>query len=64
MVLAHGRVVESLRFGWGLLRHTGALLPENVAAAITAMVSTPKGTHLTLVEVQPEAPVTPDRTHA
>ena len=48
---------------WGLLRHDGALLPANVADAIVAMVSAPKGTHLTLIEVQPEAPVTPDRSH-
>jgi NADP-dependent 3-hydroxy acid dehydrogenase YdfG len=48
---------------WGLLRHNGALLPENVATAIVAMVAAPKGTHLTLIEVQPEAPVTPERSH-
>lgn len=48
---------------WGLLRHNGALLPHNVADAIVAMVAAPKGTHLTLIEVQPEAPVTPDRSH-
>jgi NADP-dependent 3-hydroxy acid dehydrogenase YdfG len=48
---------------WGHLRHSGALLPRNVADAIVAMVSTPKGTHLTLVEVQPEAPVVPERSH-
>jgi len=48
---------------WGLLRHNGALLPANVATAIVAMVSAPKGTHLTLIEVQPEAPVLPDRSH-
>ncbi|HEX2576351.1 MAG TPA: SDR family oxidoreductase [Aquihabitans sp.] len=47
---------------WGHLRHNGALLPRNVADAIVAMVSAPKGTHLSLVEVQPEAPVLPDRT--
>ncbi len=46
---------------WGHLRHHGALLPANVADAIVAMVSAPKGTHLTLVEVQPEAPVLADR---
>ncbi|CAN5784799.1 SDR family oxidoreductase [soil metagenome] len=46
---------------WGHLRHGGALLPGNVADAIVAMVSAPKGTHLSLVEVQPEAPVLPDR---
>ena len=42
---------------WGHLRHSGALLPANVADAIVAMASAPKGTHLTLIEVQPEAPV-------
>ncbi len=47
---------------WGHMRHDGALLPRNVADAIVAMVSAPKGTHLTLVEVQPEAPVLPDRS--
>ena len=41
---------------WGLLRHHGALLPAQVAAAVVAMVSAPKGTHLTLIDVQPEAP--------
>lgn len=46
---------------WGHLRHNGALLPRNVADAIVAMVSAPKGTHLSLIEVQPEAPVLPDR---
>lgn len=48
---------------WGHLRHNGALLPANVADAIVAMVSAPKGTHLSLIEVQPEAPVSPDRRH-
>jgi NADP-dependent 3-hydroxy acid dehydrogenase YdfG len=46
---------------WGHMRHDGALRPAEVAQAILAMVSVPKGTHLTLVEVQPEAPVLPDR---
>ncbi len=48
---------------WGHLRHDGALLPRNVADAIVAMISAPKGTHLTLIEVQPEAPVLADRSH-
>lgn len=48
---------------WGHLRHNGALLPQNVADAIVAMVSAPKGTHLTLIEVEPEAPVLPERSH-
>lgn len=41
---------------WGLLRHPGYLRPRDVANAIIAMVATPRGTHLTLVEVEPEAP--------
>lgn len=44
---------------WGLMRHAGALRPGDVAAAILAMVSTPRGTHLNLIEVQPQAPTVP-----
>lgn len=47
---------------WGHLRHDGALLPRNTAEAILTMASAPKGCHLTLVEVQPEAPVTKERS--
>jgi NAD(P)-dependent dehydrogenase (short-subunit alcohol dehydrogenase family) len=42
---------------WGVVRHSGALRGQDVARAIHAVVSTPRGTHLTLVEVEPEAPV-------
>ena len=35
----------------------GALRGQDVARVIHAVVSTPRGTHLTLVEVEPEAPV-------
>lgn len=42
---------------WGVLRHSGYLRPKDVAAAVTAMVGTPRGTNLALIEVQPEAPV-------
>jgi NAD(P)-dependent dehydrogenase (short-subunit alcohol dehydrogenase family) len=48
---------------WGHLRHSGALRADDVANAVLAVVSAPKGTHLTLVEVQPEAPVLPERSH-
>lgn len=48
---------------WGHLRHSGALRPTEVADAIAYMVAAPKGTHLSLIEVQPEAPVLPDRSH-
>lgn len=42
---------------WGLLRHHGALRPAELAAAVVAMVSVPRGTRYALLEVQPEAPV-------
>jgi NADP-dependent 3-hydroxy acid dehydrogenase YdfG len=41
---------------WGLTRHWHLLRPADVAAAVTAMVATPRGAHLTLIEVEPEAP--------
>ena len=42
---------------WGVLRHHGGLRGQDVARVVLAVVSTPRGTHLTLVEVEPEAPV-------
>lgn len=42
---------------WGLARHPYFLRPSDVAAAITAIVGTPRGSHLTMVEVEPEAPL-------
>jgi NADP-dependent 3-hydroxy acid dehydrogenase YdfG len=42
---------------WGLMRHPGILRAEDVAAAVLTVVSAPRGTHLTLIEVEPEAPV-------
>ena len=42
---------------WGLARHPSFLRPADVAAAVLTAVSAPRGTHLTLIEVQPEAPV-------
>jgi NAD(P)-dependent dehydrogenase (short-subunit alcohol dehydrogenase family) len=42
---------------WGLARHPNFLRPSDVAAAVTAIVSVPRGSHLTLVEIQPEAPL-------
>jgi NADP-dependent 3-hydroxy acid dehydrogenase YdfG len=42
---------------WGVARHPHFLRPKDVAAVVTTVVSTPRGTALTLVEIQPEAPV-------
>lgn len=47
-------------FAWGLLRHDGALRPAEMAQAVLAVVSAPKGTRYAVLEVQPEAPVTKD----
>lgn len=42
---------------WGLARH-GAVLPaEAIASAIHTIASAPRGTHITAIDVQPEAPV-------
>jgi NAD(P)-dependent dehydrogenase (short-subunit alcohol dehydrogenase family) len=46
---------------WGLARHPNFLRPSDVAAAVTTIVSTPRGSHLTLVEIQPEAPPREDK---
>jgi NADP-dependent 3-hydroxy acid dehydrogenase YdfG len=42
---------------WGLLRHHGSLRPAELADAVVAMVSVPRGTRWAVLEVQPEAPV-------
>ncbi|MEV0462119.1 SDR family oxidoreductase [Nocardia tengchongensis] len=42
---------------WGFARHPQFLRPSDLAAAVSAVVSTPRGAHLVLVEVQPEAPL-------
>lgn len=48
---------------WGHLRHSGSLRPQEIADVIVFVVAVPKGTHLTLVEIQPEAPVNGDRSY-
>lgn len=45
---------------WGFARHPYMLRPEDLAAAAAAVVSAPRGAHLVLVEVQPEAAVNPN----
>ncbi|HZQ87119.1 MAG TPA: SDR family oxidoreductase [Acidimicrobiales bacterium] len=42
---------------WGLARHGNFLAPEHMAAAVLAAVSMPRGAHVTLIEVEPEAPI-------
>jgi NADP-dependent 3-hydroxy acid dehydrogenase YdfG len=52
--------VEAMLAGWaswGLARHWNFLRAADVAAAVLAIISVPRGAHLTLIEIQPEAPV-------
>ncbi|MTE14359.1 SDR family oxidoreductase [Nocardia aurantiaca] len=42
---------------WGFARHPEMLRAANLAAAIVAVVSAPRGAHIQLIEVQPEARV-------
>ena len=42
---------------WGLLRHHHYLPADSIARAIVEVSTAPRGTHLSLVEVNPEAPV-------
>lgn len=51
-----GPLLESWK-DWGFARHPNMLRPSDLAAAVVAVVSTPRGAHLVLVEVQPEAQV-------
>ncbi|MBO0853285.1 MAG: SDR family oxidoreductase [Nocardia sp.] len=43
---------------WGFARHPYFLRASDIAAAVSAVVNTPRGAHIVLVEVQPEAPLT------
>jgi NAD(P)-dependent dehydrogenase (short-subunit alcohol dehydrogenase family) len=42
---------------WGLARHPAFLRPDAIGLAIAHAVSAPRGTHFSVVEVQPEAPL-------
>ncbi|MEV0030799.1 SDR family oxidoreductase [Nocardia sp. NPDC050793] len=44
---------------WGFARHPHMLRAGDLAAAVLAVVTAPRGAHLVLVEVQPEAPLRP-----
>ncbi|MDV6014109.1 SDR family oxidoreductase [Haloechinothrix sp. LS1_15] len=42
---------------WGFARHSYFLRPGDIADAVTTAISVPRGVHLTLLEVEPEAPL-------
>ncbi len=42
---------------WGVQRHGGLLSPAQVALAVVTVATVPRGMHLTVLDVQPEAPV-------
>jgi NADP-dependent 3-hydroxy acid dehydrogenase YdfG len=52
------RIAELMQYWkrWGLQRHAGVMPPESVARAVVLAVTTPRGTCLDTIEVQPEAP--------
>ena len=51
-----GEVIEQWA-AWGFARHSNFMRPAGVAQAIAAVVSLPRGTHATVIELQPEAPI-------
>ena len=51
-----GRVIEQWA-AWGFARHSNFMRPAGVAQAIVAVVGLPRGTHATVIELQPEAPI-------
>lgn len=55
-----GPVLEDWKT-WGFARHPYFLRASDIAAAVVAVVCTPRGAHVVLIEVQPEAPLTKPR---
>ena len=53
-----GEVIEQWA-AWGFARHANFMQPAGVAEAVCAVVSLPRGTHATVIELQPEAPIAP-----
>ncbi|HEX7444539.1 MAG TPA: SDR family oxidoreductase [Acidimicrobiales bacterium] len=53
-----GEVIERWA-AWGFARHSNFMRPAGVAEAVCAVVSLPRGTHATVIELQPEAPIAP-----
>jgi NADP-dependent 3-hydroxy acid dehydrogenase YdfG len=50
------RIVSSWKY-WGVLRHHRYLRPEAIARAVVHVVTAPPGTHVDLVQVNPEGPL-------
>ena len=42
---------------WGVARHDGFMQPAQVAQAVVHVISMPRGSHVTLLQVEPEAPI-------
>ena len=55
-----GQVIEEW-VAWGFARHDNFMRPAGVAQAIVAVVGLARGTHATVIELQPEAPIRTDR---
>ncbi len=46
---------------WGLARHASFMPPAGVAQAVVAVVDMPRGTYVSTIELQPEAPIEEER---
>jgi NADP-dependent 3-hydroxy acid dehydrogenase YdfG len=46
---------------WGILRHPYFLRAADIADAVLTVVSAPRGVHISLIEIAPEAPLKGDR---
>ena len=47
---------------WGVARHDAFMQPAQVAHAVLNVVSMPRGSHVTLIQVEPEAPIQGEAT--
>lgn len=54
-----GRILASWKH-WGVQRHHQYLPAESIAAAVVNAVTAPAGTHIDLIQLNPEAPLDPD----
>jgi NADP-dependent 3-hydroxy acid dehydrogenase YdfG len=50
------RILDSWKL-WGVLRHHNFLTPEAIANAVLTAVTAPPGTHIDLIQVNPEGPL-------